>query len=146
MSVPDDVIAALELAGYRLTQPRRLLAGLIGAQAGRFTADDLVREARARRLRVGRATIFRLLEVLLDLGAVERLDLPGRGHAYVRCEPAHHHHIVCSRCGRATGIPDPGALDMARDVARRTGYRVDVHRLELFGVCPECQAAAPVPA
>jgi Fe2+ or Zn2+ uptake regulation protein len=144
--VPDDVIAALDLAGYRLTQPRRAVAGMIGAQAGHFTADELVREARARRLGVGRATIFRLLEVLVDLGAVERLDLPDRGHAYVRCEPAHHHHIVCTQCGRAAGIPDPGAIDVAREVARRTGYRVDVHRLELFGVCPDCQAAPPVPA
>lgn len=146
MSVASDVIAALDLAGYRLTQPRRAVAAMIGAQAGHFTADDLVREARTRRLGVGRATIFRLLEVLVDLGAVERLDLPVRGHAYVRCEPAHHHHIVCSACGKATGIPDPGALDIAREVARRTGYRVDVHRLELFGVCPECQTRAPVPS
>jgi Fe2+ or Zn2+ uptake regulation protein len=141
---PDTVTAALDRAGYRLTEPRRLVAGMIGAQPGHFTADDLVREARARRFGVGRATIFRLLELLVELGAVERLDLPSGEHAYVRCERAHHHHIVCSKCGRATGIPDPAALDVAREVARRTGYRVDVHRLELFGVCPACQVLPPV--
>jgi Fe2+ or Zn2+ uptake regulation protein len=146
VSAPNDVVSALDRAGYRLTQPRRIVAGMIGAQAGHFTADDLVREANGRRLGVGRATIFRLLELLVDLGAVERLDLPTGGHAYVRCEPAHHHHIVCSSCGRATGIPDPGAIDVAREVARRTGYRVDVHRLELFGICPDCQTSPSVPA
>ena len=146
MIATDTITAALGVGGYRLTQPRRVVAAMIGAQAGRFTADDLVREASQRRLGVGRATIFRLLDLLADLGAVERLDLPSGEHAYVRCEPAHHHHIVCSNCGRATGIPEPGAVDMAREVARRTGYRVDVHRLELFGVCPACQATQTDPA
>ena len=54
----------------------------------------------ARRLGIGRATIFRTLDVLVDLQAVERLDLPTGDHAYVACEPAHHHHVVCSNCGR----------------------------------------------
>jgi Fe2+ or Zn2+ uptake regulation protein len=146
VSPTDPVTSALDLAGYRLTQPRRIVAAMIGAQAGGFTADDLVREARTRRLGVGRATIFRLLDLLADLGAVERLDLPTGEHAYVRCEPAHHHHIVCSVCGRATGIPEPEAIDVAREVARSTGYRVDVHRLELFGVCPSCQGSTPAPS
>ena len=143
MSAANTLVSSLDLAGYRLTRPRRLLAGMIEAQAGHFTADDLVREASRRRLGVGRATIFRLLDLLAELGAVERLDLPSGEHAYVRCEPAHHHHIVCSRCGRATGVGEPGAIDIAREIAQRTGYRVDVHRLELFGVCPDCQASAP---
>ena len=140
MNAANEVVSALDLAGHRLTRPRRVVAELIGARAGHFTADDLVREVGARRLGVGRATVFRLLDLLVELGAVERLDLPVGGHAYVRCEPAHHHHIVCSACGRATGIPDPAAIDVAGEVARRTGYRVDVHRLELFGICPDCQA------
>ena len=71
--------------------------------------------------------------------------LPTREHAYVVCEPLHHHHVVCSRCGRVADIADEGLRTVVNEVARRTGYRVDEHRLELFGLCPGCQAAEPTP-
>ena len=114
------------------------MADLIAARDGYFTAADLLADARARRLGIGRATVFRALEVLVELGAVERIDLPSGDHAYVACEPRHHHHVVCSRCGRASDIEDAGLLAVVDDIERRTGYRIDRHRLELFGLCPIC--------
>ena len=108
MADPTPIMTALDRAGYRLTEPRRALAALIADQDGHFTAAELVVAARDRRLGIGRATVFRTLDVLAEVGAVERLDLPSGEHAYVGCEPAHHHHVVCSRCGRATGIDDSG--------------------------------------
>jgi Fur family ferric uptake transcriptional regulator len=142
MTEVAPLLSALERAGYRLTEPRRVVVGLIADRGGHFTAADLVEDARSRDVEIGRATIFRTLEVLADLRAVERLDLPTGEHAYVECEPIHHHHIVCSRCGRATEIDDTGLRSVVREVARRTGFRVDDHRLELFGLCPACQAAS----
>jgi Fur family transcriptional regulator, ferric uptake regulator len=139
MEIPP-IVTVLDRAGYRLTGPRRSLATLIAGRRGHFTATELVTEARSRRLGVGRATVFRTLEVLEELGAVERLDLPSGEHTYVVCEPAHHHHVVCSRCGRTDEIDDAGLRTVVREVARRTGYRVDDHRLELFGLCPACLA------
>ncbi len=141
MESPTAIVTALDRAGYRLTEPRRSLAALIAEQDGHFTAAALVDAARERRLDVGRATVFRTLEVLEDLGAIERLDLPSGDHAYVGCEPAHHHHVVCSGCGRTDEIDDEGLRAVVADVAQRTGYRVDEHRLELFGLCPVCQTA-----
>lgn len=138
MSDKTAIVTALDRAGLRVTEPRRSLAALIAGQDGHFTAADLVQAARAQRLGIGRATVFRTLEVLEELGAVERLDLPSGEHAYVGCEPTHHHHLVCSRCGRTDEIEDAGLGTVVGDVARRTGYRIDDHRLELFGVCPTC--------
>jgi Fur family ferric uptake transcriptional regulator len=145
MGDPTPILTALERAGYRLTEPRVSLAALIADQDGHFTAAELVTVARARRLGVGRATVFRTLEALEAIGAVERLDLPSGGHAYVGCEPTHHHHVVCSRCGRSNEIDDAGLRRVVREVARQTGYRVDEHRLELFGLCPACLTARPRP-
>lgn len=139
MDDPTPIVTALDRAGYRLTEPRRSLAALITEQEGHFTAAELVTAARAARPGVGRATVFRTLELLEGIGAIERLDLPNGEHAYVGCEPAHHHHVVCSRCGRTTEIDDAGLRSVVRDVARQTGFRVDDHRLELFGICPDCQ-------
>ena len=133
---------ALEGAGHRLTAPRRVLAGMIAAQSGHFTAEDLLAQARRDRRGLGRATVFRSLDVLAELGAVERLDLPSGGHAFVACEPAHHHHVVCASCGRSTEVSDLGMEGMAEAIGRETGYRVDTHRLELFGLCPACREPA----
>lgn len=135
----ESIVSALEGAGYRLTGPRRALAALIAARGSHFTADELLGESRRRRLGITRATIFRSLEVLADLGAVERLDLPTGEHAFVACEQAHHHHVVCSSCGRSTEVADQGIERIAADIGRETGYRIDTHRLELFGLCPDCR-------
>jgi Fur family ferric uptake transcriptional regulator len=134
-------VTALGRAGYRLTEPRRAVAELIAERSGHFTAADLVAAARASRTPIGRATVFRTLDVLEEIGAVERLDLPGGAHAYVPCEAAHHHHVVCSRCGRVAEIDDRGLRVVVREINNRTGFRVDDHRLEAFGLCPGCQAA-----
>ena len=138
MADPAAYVSVLDRAGYRLTEPRRSLAGLIADQTGHFTAAGLVAEARDRRLDIGRATVFRTIEVLAELGAIERLDLPTGGHAYVGCDPIHHHHVVCSRCGRTDEVDDAGLRTVVREVARQTGFRIDEHRLELFGLCPAC--------
>jgi Fe2+ or Zn2+ uptake regulation protein len=145
------IVDALENAGYRLTAPRRALAALIAARDGAtFTAADLVTEVHALRLGIGRATVFRAIDTFVAVGAVERLDLRSGEHAYVACAAAHHHHVICAGCARSAEIGDLGLGAVAREVARRTGYRVDEHRLELFGLCPACQDAtgatgAPLP-
>jgi Fur family ferric uptake transcriptional regulator len=133
--------AALDRAGYSITEPRRAVAEMVAERDSHFTAPELVLEAQRRRLGVGRATVFRALEVFEELGLVERLDLPSGEHAYVVCEPAHHHHVVCQRCGRGTDVEDCGIEDVARQIEAQTGYLVDSHRVELFGLCPECRAS-----
>jgi len=136
---PDAIVAAFDTAGYRLTEPRRALARLIGARDGHFTADELLAASERDRLGVGRATVFRSLDILTELGLIERLDLPTGEHTFVACEPTHHHHVVCSRCGRSTDAGDSGIAAVLEDVGRRSGYRIESHRLELFGLCPSCQ-------
>lgn len=134
------IVSALGEAGYRLTAPRRALADLIAGRGNHFTAEELLGESRRRRLGVTRATVFRSLDTLTELGVIERLDLPSGEHAFVACEPAHHHHVVCSSCGRSAGVADHGIERIAKAIGRDTGFRVDTHRLELFGLCPACQA------
>jgi Fur family ferric uptake transcriptional regulator len=134
-------LAALDGTGLRRTEQRRLVGELITARTGYFTAADLAADAEARGVALGRATIFRTLEVLLQMGVVERIDLPGGAHAYVGCAPRHHHHAVCSGCGAVVDFDDRELTSVVADVALRTGFRIDMHRLELFGLCPACQAA-----
>jgi Fur family ferric uptake transcriptional regulator len=118
-----------------------VVGDLIDGQAGHFTAADLMDAAAANELAVSRATVFRTLDLLTDIGALERLDLLSGEHAYVVCEPeGHHHHVICRRCGRTADVADAGLQAIVREVGERTGYQVDSHRLELYGLCPECRA------
>jgi Fe2+ or Zn2+ uptake regulation protein len=133
-------LEALHAAGYRLTEPRLVVAELIGARKGTFTAADLLDDARARRSGIGRATVFRALDVLADLDVLERIELSDGEHAYVACLPRqHHHHIICEACGRVTEVDDLGVAAALEQIERRTGWQVESHRLELYGRCPHCR-------
>lgn len=134
-----DLIQALGGAGYLVTAPRRVVAGLVAERDDHFTADGLLDEARRERLGVCRATVFRALRLFEELGLVERLDLPNGEHAYVVCRPAHHHHVICTRCGRSAEVAELGLDGLARQVDAQTGYEIDSHRIELYGLCPSCR-------
>ena len=137
----DELLRALDQAGVRLTGPRREIAALIAKRNGHFTAADLIADASKRRLGVGRATIFRLLDLLAEQGLVERVDLPDGRHAYVACEPSHHHHLVCVACGAIAEVEDCGIDAVTAEASRRSGFTIESHRLELFGRCPNCRSA-----
>jgi len=124
----------------RVTAPRRALNDLIARRAGHFTANDLIADARHANQRVGRATVFRTLDLLVEQGQLERIDLPSGEHAYVSCAPQeHHHHVVCRRCGKSVEVEDSGLQSVVRQIAQTSGYTIDAHRLELFGLCPDDQ-------
>jgi len=136
MTTSQPLVDALARAGYRLTEPRRVVAELVVARSGHFTANDLIADAGEQDLGVGRATIFRALDLFTELEVLERIDLPTGDHAYVPCLPQHHHHhIVCDGCGRVTEVEDLGIGDAITEIEGNT------HRLELFGRCPRCQKA-----
>lgn len=144
MTTQGPWISAMGTAGYRITEPRRAVAELIAARDGHFTAADLIEDARSREVGIGRATIFRSLDLFTELEMLERIDLPSGEHAYVACEPrVHHHHIVCEDCGRVAEVDDRGLSAAVEDIQQRTGWQVQTHRLELYGRCPSCRAIPP---
>jgi Fur family transcriptional regulator, ferric uptake regulator len=127
----------------RETAPRRAIATLIADRQGHFTAAELLADAKRRNVKIGRATIFRTLDLLAEQGALERLDLPTGEHAYVACAPKeHHHHVVCRVCGASVEVPDSGLQSVVLNIGVQSRYRIDSHRLELYGTCPDCQRRA----
>ena len=141
MTTTAPLVDALGEAGYRLTGPRRVVAELVSERSGHFTANDLIAEAQERELGIGRATIFRALDLFTELQLLERIDLPTGDHAYVPCLPGyHHHHVICQTCARVTEVPDLGLGEAIRRMESETGWAVEKHRLELSGRCPDCRA------
>ncbi len=139
MTGTNRIVQALNAGGYRRTGPRQALATLITEHDGHFTAAELEIVARKRRVGISRATLFRSLALLAELQVLERLDLPTGEHAYVSCVRGPHHHLVCSRCGKVAEVGDCGVAEAVAEIARRSGYRIERHRLELSGLCHPCQ-------
>lgn len=137
VAVPE-VLRALAARRYPITDQRRALVSLVVSNPRRFTADDLLRDLRHDGIKVGRATVFRTLELLVRLGYVGKV-LDGERWAYTRCSPGHHHHLTCSDCGQVVELTDCPASALLGELELRTGYRIDHHRLEVTGICPTCR-------
>jgi len=130
----------LTAAGERVTRQRLLVANALAAAGRQLTADQLYRSLRRREPAIGRATVFRTLETLVDAGVARRLELEGHVYAYVACLPAHHHHIACTSCGRVEEIDEAYVTPIARRLAREMGFEIDDARLDFYGRCATCRA------
>lgn len=134
-------------AGSRVT-PQRVLVAEALARAGRqVTAQALWEQLRDGRSRVGRATVFRTLEALVEAGVARRLEMGNHVYGYVACQPEHHHHLACTGCGQVVEIPATYVEPMARQISADLGFLVDDATLDLYGRCAACLAAkGPAPA
>lgn len=130
----------LTAAGERVTRQRLLVADALAAAGRQLTAEQLYRGLRRRVSGIGRATVFRTLETLVDAGVARRLELDGHIYAYVACLPAHHHHIACTRCGRVEEIDEAYVTPIAERLAQEMGFEIDDARLDFYGRCATCRA------
>lgn len=135
-----EILQRLRQEGYRITGPRRAIIESLDQWEGRFSAAEL-EEMVVRAVPVaGRATVFRTLELLRNLGLLERVHAAGaQRDGYVVAAGAHHHHLVCSRCGRVEEILGCVVEEMVERLAEQAGFRVEGHWLEIAGVCQRCQ-------
>lgn len=131
-----DVGSLLAEHGYRLTEPRRQIIEAVLRRTRPFTAEQLVDEMPA----IGRATIYRTLEILASVDVLTRLLQPGGHPAYIVGTPGHRHHLVCSECGAVVAFTRCPIDELVRDLVQDTEYAIHGHHLEVFGVCPACQA------
>jgi Fe2+ or Zn2+ uptake regulation protein len=120
----------------RLTPQREALLDLIAERDGSFTAVDLFQEARRRRPKLGLATVYRTVELLRRTGSVRPLVGDARP-AYVRCEPGHHHHLICLTCG-AVEETDLCGAPSTTELQRRYGFQAEGHELDVYGTCVRC--------
>ncbi|MGE5618222.1 MAG: Fur family transcriptional regulator [Sphingomonadaceae bacterium] len=139
LTVPK-VLRTLQLAGYRATAARRAVIEAVLEKERHFSGAELLAEVAAADRSVGRATVFRTLDVLVELGVLGRVHRPEGGHGYVLCaRDHHHHHAICSRCGLVVTLPGCPIDSVAERDAAAAGFRLEGHRLEYYGICLACQ-------
>jgi Fe2+ or Zn2+ uptake regulation protein len=138
-AVVADVTALLRAHAERMTGPRRAVVSALAVQTRHVTAEELVRAVAAVDARVHRASVYRTLEALTDLGVVQHIHV-GHGPTVYHLVGAAgaHPHAQCHSCGALVDLP-PGLLD---DVAARmraeTGFALDATHMALSGTCVTC--------
>jgi Fur family transcriptional regulator, ferric uptake regulator len=130
----------LRAAGERVTPQRLLVADTLALAGRQLTAEQLWHRVRRRSPRVGRATVFRTVEALVEAGVARRFELANHVYGYAACRPGHHHHLACSRCGRVEEIDEGYVRPVAERLASETGFVIDDARLDFYGRCATCRA------
>ena len=140
----DHARAVLQHAGHHKGAARHKLIELLAQQSCALSAleieDALRHDQRDQRL-VGRASIYRVLELLRDHDLINRLDLGDGIARYELADPAggHHHHLLCDQCGQLVPFHDPGLERSINRLSDRLGFRTTDHEVTLRGNCPNCQ-------
>lgn len=142
-SSPDwqqHVHAVLASAGLKRGGARSRVIELLAEQQCALSAVEIEDALRARRSPTGRASIYRVLELLVEHGLVERVTVGAGIARFERLHPGgeHHHHLVCDRCGRLVAFDDPGLERAIDGLSERLGIRVEHHEVMLRGACTRC--------
>jgi Fur family transcriptional regulator, ferric uptake regulator len=138
----NTILNAFKQKGLRITGPRRTLALLLVEMVGAdFTVEQLWDMALARSPDVGRATVFRAVEILQELHMLDRVEFADGTHRFRFCYDVghHHHHVTCSICGKVTEVEACLSPEQIAEVAHRAGFAIEGHRLEFFGRCASCR-------
>jgi Fe2+ or Zn2+ uptake regulation protein len=139
----EAIFDTFEAAGLRNTRPRRLIAQRLAELAARgedFATNDLWQELLRADPRLGRATVFRTVDVLVARGVLDRVTFADGTHRYRVCGPGgHHHHVTCSVCHRVVEIDVCLAPELLVAIERSTDFTLDGHSVELFGRCATCR-------
>lgn len=128
--------------GLKSTRQRSLIVDTFFELSGHFSVEELWAKVRAQDAKVSVATVYRTMKLLTEAGLAHAQNF---GEGQTRYEPAagreHHDHLICTRCGTIVEFEDDRIEQLQSAVARKHGFTVTSHKLELYGLCRDCQRA-----
>lgn len=131
----NETEALLEGEGHRVTSTRRAILKAIAESETPLTIEEIGDEVPD----IGRATVFRTVKLLQELGVICRVQLENRGIRYVVSTSSHHHHLVCSECGGVTEFNSPQLDQAIHEEAEAADFELNSHTVELYGRCRACR-------
>ena len=129
--------------GLPVTQQRETVAEVLFSTSDQQSVEEIEQKVRARGERIGKATVYRTLEMLVRSGLVAEHDF-GEGfkrYEHLFGQPPVREHLVCTECGKVTAIHSVDLLRMHQEAAQRHGFLPSRYRLAIYGICKECQTA-----
>ena len=127
----------IQTAGFKLTLPRQAVLEVLENSEGHLTPAEVLERAQAIYPSLGRATVYRTLELLTNLGVVRPIFLGERGVCLTLAEGGHH-HLVCSDCGAIIEFDECAVDGLEQDLAQRLNFQIHGHLLEFYGLCEQC--------
>ena len=138
----DQLTAYMERKGLRSTSQRRLVSEVFFRTGGHLSIDDMLALARRQDPKVGYATVYRTMKLLVECGLANERQF---GDAVTRFEVAHHDshhdHLICLECKRIVEFEDTQIERLQDSLAKRHGFTLVSHKHELYGLCEGCQRA-----
>jgi Fe2+ or Zn2+ uptake regulation protein len=130
----------LRRAGCKITPARRAVLKIFEAEHAHLSPEDVLKRGRRIYPALGRATVYRTLDLLTGLGVLRPIYLGDSRPCFTRIAEGHH-HLVCSRCERVTEFDGRGVKEIARRLSRKLDFDVQSHLLEFYGLCGKCRSA-----
>jgi Fur family peroxide stress response transcriptional regulator len=138
----DRLAAAVETLkeiGVRMTPQRHAILNYLYSSMSHPTADEIYKALEGTFPNMSVATVYNNLRVFKEAGLVKELTY-GDASSRFDANMSDHYHVICRRCGKITDFDHPPLTSVEQKAAEATGFRVDSHRMEVYGVCPACQA------
>ena len=139
------VLAALRARGERVTRVRHAVVEVLDGTTEHLTADEIVSRAEDLAPGLHRASVYRALSTLGELGLVTHTHLGGAATVYhlnldlPQRRASGHAHLQCTRCSRVIDIPVTLLEPLADSVERDLGFRLEPRHTALLGVCADCR-------
>lgn len=134
------------LKRWRLTAERRIMLREIHTIPSHFTAKELLSRMKRKRKKVSRATIYRALELFLQEGLIEKVELGG-GNSRYECisHRPHHDHLICVNCGKIIEVQSPVLEENKTKVCQSYHFLPISHTLQILGYCQSCRQKPKIP-
>ena len=135
----ERMLDRLKEQGLRITPQRLEILRILSESVGHPSVEDIHAKVRAKFPTTSLATTYKTVALRKDLDEVLELGFADGSNRYDGNKPYPHPHVICTVC-RKIMDPDLSMLrDMTEEVVRETGFRITTHRLDFFGLCPDCQ-------
>jgi Fur family ferric uptake transcriptional regulator len=128
--------------GLKSTSPRDDIARVFFALGRHVSAEELYAEVKKVNPHVGYATIYRTLKLLKECGLLSERHFDEGQARYEVAGDHHHDHFICEDCGKIIEFEDDAIEAMQQSVAQKLGVILTRHKMELYGLCPDCRAKA----
>ena len=134
--------------GYRLTIPRQAILDVLSRTSKHLSAEDIYLEVHKVYPGVGLTTVYRTLELLVQMGLVFKFDFGDGRSRYELAEgphTQHHHHLVCTNCGRIIDYrefidEEVRVLKQAEEtLSKKYNFRIETHQIHFLGLCSKCK-------
>lgn len=131
-------------AGYKITNARMTVLQVIEDFGGHVTSAQVLDAVAARDNSIGRASVFRTLDLLTELGIIRPTYIESSQTPYYVMMPnGHHHHVICTHCNRIIEFDDCGLKALQQRLETEYNLSITGHLLEFYGQCEDCLKNAP---